>query len=192
MDNKSQSGCNLFDFSGLVLFGGNDPISGHGADFPMNCIGARPPKATCDSNFLWELGVLTPTWWFKVPFLGWLSDPFKGSSDLQLGDQKATLNHLEEFKTKNCWSPRSYTSVFLWNRVSFVPWVCWCSSQSGTRMAFLLWPGWKDLQNLPLEAVSYHYGLVATQIFFIFIPDPWGNDPIWLPHIYQGVGSTTN
>ena len=35
------------------------------------------------------------TWWFKVTFLGWLSDPFKGLSDLQLGDQKITLNHLE-------------------------------------------------------------------------------------------------
>jgi len=27
--------------------------------------------------------------------LGWLSDPFKGLSDLQLGDEKGTLNHLE-------------------------------------------------------------------------------------------------
>ena len=34
------------------------------------------------------------TWWFKVTFLGWLSDPFKGLSDLQLGDEKGTLNHL--------------------------------------------------------------------------------------------------
>ena len=33
-------------------------------------------------------------WWFKVTFLGWLSDPFKGLSDLQLGDEKGTLNHL--------------------------------------------------------------------------------------------------
>ena len=30
-----------------------------------------------------------------VTFLGWLSDPFKGLSDLQLGDEKGTLNHLE-------------------------------------------------------------------------------------------------
>ena len=29
-----------------------------------------------------------------VTFLGWLSDPFKGLSDLQLGDEKVTLNHL--------------------------------------------------------------------------------------------------
>ena len=36
---------------------------------------------------------MTP-WWFKVTILGWLSDPFKGLSDLQLGDQKVTLNHL--------------------------------------------------------------------------------------------------
>ena len=35
------------------------------------------------------------TWQFFVPFLGWLSDPFKGLSDLQLGDAKGTLNHLE-------------------------------------------------------------------------------------------------
>ena len=34
------------------------------------------------------------TWWFKVPFFGWLSDPFKWLSDLQLGDEKVTLNHL--------------------------------------------------------------------------------------------------
>ena len=30
-----------------------------------------------------------------VSFLGSLSDPFKGLSDLQLGDEKGTLNHLE-------------------------------------------------------------------------------------------------
>ena len=35
-------------------------------------------------------------WQFLVTFLGWLSDPFKGLSDLQLGDEKVTLNHLEE------------------------------------------------------------------------------------------------
>jgi len=29
-----------------------------------------------------------------VTFLGWLRDPFKGLSDLQLGDEKVTLNHL--------------------------------------------------------------------------------------------------
>ena len=29
-----------------------------------------------------------------VPSLGWLSDPFKWLSDLQLGDEKVTLNHL--------------------------------------------------------------------------------------------------
>ena len=29
-----------------------------------------------------------------VTFWGWLSDPFEGLSDLQLGDKKVTLNHL--------------------------------------------------------------------------------------------------
>ena len=36
------------------------------------------------------------SWWFEVTFLGWLSDPFKCLSDLQLGDQKVTLNHLDK------------------------------------------------------------------------------------------------
>ena len=35
------------------------------------------------------------SWWLKVTFLGWWNrDPFKGLSDLQLGDEKGTLNHL--------------------------------------------------------------------------------------------------
>ncbi len=34
------------------------------------------------------------TWQFFVPFLGWLSDPARWLSDLQLGDKKVTLNHL--------------------------------------------------------------------------------------------------
>ena len=36
----------------------------------------------------------TSTWQFFVTFLGWLSDPSKWLSDLQLGDKKVTLNHL--------------------------------------------------------------------------------------------------
>ena len=31
-----------------------------------------------------------------MTFLGWLSDPFKGLSDLQPGDEKVTLNHQED------------------------------------------------------------------------------------------------
>ena len=34
------------------------------------------------------------TWQFFVTFLGWLSDPFQLLSDLQLGDEKVTLDHL--------------------------------------------------------------------------------------------------
>ena len=40
-----------------------------------------------------------------VTFLGWLSDPFKGLSDLQLGDEKGTLSHLAGlflFEGKKC------------------------------------------------------------------------------------------
>ena len=39
-------------------------------------------------------GRLYWTWQFFVTFLGWLSDPFQRLSDLQLGDEKVTLNHL--------------------------------------------------------------------------------------------------
>ena len=42
-----------------------------------------------------------PAWWFKVTYLGWLSDLFKRLSDPQLGDKKATLNHLELFVSVN-------------------------------------------------------------------------------------------
>ena len=34
------------------------------------------------------------TWQVVVTFVGWLSDPFQWLSDLQLGDEKVTLNHL--------------------------------------------------------------------------------------------------
>ena len=37
---------------------------------------------------------ISSAWQFFVTFLGWLSDPFKGLSDLQLGHEKVTLNHL--------------------------------------------------------------------------------------------------
>jgi len=36
------------------------------------------------------------TWQFFVPFWGWLSDHLERLSDLQLGNQKVTLNHLED------------------------------------------------------------------------------------------------
>ena len=45
--------------------------------------------------FLWCLQNQTkPTWQFFVPFWGWLSDHLERLSDLQLGNQKVTLNHL--------------------------------------------------------------------------------------------------
>ena len=61
---------------------------------PPEKIGNLPKKARKGSES--RLGALVKvcTRWFKVPFLGWLSDPFKGLSDLQLGDTKVTLNRL--------------------------------------------------------------------------------------------------
>ena len=42
-------------------------------------------------NFRWKI---LSTRWFNVTFLGWLSDPLEWLGDLQLGDEKVTLNHL--------------------------------------------------------------------------------------------------
>ena len=62
-----------------------------------------------------------PAWWFKVTFLGWLSDPFNGLNDLQLGDEKGTLNHLaggfgwlaacRSADAKACWKNSSRRSL---------------------------------------------------------------------------------
>ena len=53
--------------------------------------------------FSWQIWKSLGTRWFKVPFLGWLSDPFKGLSDLQLGGEKGTLNHL----VSDIWSQKT-------------------------------------------------------------------------------------
>ena len=49
-----------------------------------------------------------------MTFLGWLSDPFKELSDLQLGDEKGTLNHLEMklFLMINCSAGGCASTVF--------------------------------------------------------------------------------
>ena len=45
-----------------------------------------------------EVGGFFDDWWLPGnsvwPLFGWLNDPFKWLSDLQLGDEKVTLNHL--------------------------------------------------------------------------------------------------
>ena len=43
----------------------------------------------------------TSSWQFFVTFLGWLSDLLERLSDLQLGDEKVTLNHLELISTRH-------------------------------------------------------------------------------------------
>ena len=43
---------------------------------------------------LWKLATKSPAWQFFVPFWGGLSDHLERLSDLQLGNQKVTLNHL--------------------------------------------------------------------------------------------------
>ena len=52
----------------------------------------------------------TIAWQFVVPFLGWLSDPLEWLGDLQLGDEKVTLNHLvDDHFTKGWWCRRVVT-----------------------------------------------------------------------------------
>ena len=60
-------------------------------DIAMQHLQAAPfvVEARCRS---WK----APTWQFFVTFSGWLSDPFQWLSDLQLGDEKVTLNHLAD------------------------------------------------------------------------------------------------
>ena len=49
----------------------------------------RAAKTTQTGGSEWQ-----NCWCFFVTFLGWLSNPFQWLSDLQLGDEKVTLNHL--------------------------------------------------------------------------------------------------
>ena len=53
------------------------------------------------------------TWWFKVTFLGWLGDLLERLSDLQLGDEKGTLNQLEHVHFKNLLQRFEYSLVTL-------------------------------------------------------------------------------
>ena len=50
--------------------------------------------------------------WFKVTFLGWLSEPFQRLSDLQLGDKKVTLNHLVHLHNNRLYKSTILLSVF--------------------------------------------------------------------------------
>ena len=51
--------------------------------------GMRKPLQTIS-----RIQTQTCSWQFFVTCLGWISDPLKWLSDLQLGDEKVTLNHL--------------------------------------------------------------------------------------------------
>ena len=54
------------------------------------CMGKSENPMGLKFSVCFFLNVFTTPWWFKVTFLGWLSDPFKGLSDLQLGYKKVT------------------------------------------------------------------------------------------------------
>ena len=99
---------------------------------------------------------ISRTWWFKVTFLGWLSDPFKWLSDLQLGDQKVTLNHL------------GFVFFFLfWGDFFFEGGVM-------TFVYFCYWKSWfialKKKTNLykvinSIVSHSYIYGLIPSKMY---------------------------
>ena len=78
----------------------NQPAGSFGRCNLPRCVFSWVPNLDCAEFDPWEIpqtfwGVLkTPSWQFFVAFLGWLSDHFQWLSDLQLGDEKVTLNHL--------------------------------------------------------------------------------------------------
>ena len=96
----------------------------------------------------WSMFFFVGTWWFKVTFLGWLSDPFKGLSDLQLGDEKVTLNHL--------------VCVF------FVCWVCVC--------VFFLPGNLRCGRRLVLFALIFACTLLGCLNFWRLQTRPWENE----------------
>ena len=90
-----------------------------------------------------------PTWWFKVPFLGWLSDPFKWLSDLQLGDERITLNHL----ANNFW--------YWWN-VDMV----WISPEFILWIKRVLWDMFNNFDSQQAEnIVVFKFVQFKTQMF---------------------------
>ena len=50
-------------------------------------------------------------WWFKVTFLGWLSDPLRGLSDLQWGDKNG---HFESPRWYSFFSGENYRKFATW------------------------------------------------------------------------------
>ena len=64
------------------------------AIFSLDTSSSRPPWKPKVRRAWKQVDEIIPTWWFKVTFLGWFSDPYKGLGDLQLGDEKVTLNFL--------------------------------------------------------------------------------------------------
>ena len=85
---------------------------------------------------------------FFVTFLGLVSDPFKWLSDLQLGDEKFTLNHLARHNKILCWKTiEFFHQKHLWNS--------WCGWPEST-------VGWLVGWLVGYQTNTFHHLLVAT------------------------------
>ena len=62
----------------------------------------------------------------------------------------------------------------------------WCSAKKVTL------PGVNHHKVFTMKYLDLQLLQRWLQIFVVFYPHPWGNDPIWLMYIFQMVGSTTN
>ena len=74
---------------------------------------------------------------------------------------------------------------FVSNWVLFTPRNWSCFTKKAGKLFFFLKPTVFSPNINP-----YHSWVVATHVFFIFTPNPGGNDPIWLT-FFRWVGSTT-
>ena len=63
------------------------------AEWKKGAHGPREKVTKSESRFKRVTKQKTLTWQFFVTFLGLLSDPFQWLSDLQLGNERVTLNH---------------------------------------------------------------------------------------------------
>ena len=83
-----------------VLFKSNKFLETPGCRFPQEItesflLGGKPAAEVASRENPQKITHVLPLdWQVFVTFLGWLRDPFKGLSDLQIGYRKVTLNHL--------------------------------------------------------------------------------------------------
>ena len=131
-------------------------------------------------SFSCLFGEYDPIWriFFKVTFLGCLSDPFQGSSGLLLGDRKVTLNHLvwdnlffeffiRKIKTK---SPVTTFPVRFFFFFLGGSGVCFfCNEKSSRNWCWVIFGGMKPVGKFPW---SFKIDVPRSKNHYYFGPGP--------------------